>query len=78
MSLEAIHNLFEALNEGDNLYNDQVGTASAVPWNSGKSDLRCMPVSMTYFDNLTLTLHKVTLTSPKPSKCYCSKPNGYK
>ena len=29
MSLEAIHNFLEDLNESDNLYNDPVGTASA-------------------------------------------------
>ena len=54
-----------------------IGTASA---NSVESDLGC--TSMIYFDNVTLTLHSVTLTSQKPyqhnNKCDCRKANGCK
>ena len=50
-----------------------------ITWNSVESDLGC--TSMIYFDNVTLTLHNVTLMSQKPcqhnNKCDCSKTNGY-
>ena len=50
-----------------------------IPWNSVESDLGC--TSRIYFGNLTLTLHKVMLTSQKNNqhnnKYYCSKTNGY-
>ena len=53
------------------------GTALA---NSMESDLGC--TLRIYFDNVTLMLHNVTLTSQKPcqhkNKCDCSKTNGYK
>ena len=45
------------------------------PWNSVESKLWC--TTMIYFDNVTLMLHNVTLTSQKPrqhnNKCDCSK-----
>ena len=54
-----------------------IETASA---NSVESDLGC--TSRIYFDNVTMTLHNVTLTSQTPcernNKCDCSKTNGYK
>ena len=34
-----------------------------IPWNSVESDLGC--TSRIYFDNVRLSLHNVTLTSPK-------------
>ena len=46
-----------------------------ITWNSVESDLRC--TSRIYFENVTLTLHNLTLTSQKPcqynSKFDCSK-----
>ena len=46
-----------------------------ISWNSVESDLGC--TSRVYFDNVTLTLHNVTLTSKKPyehnNKCDCRK-----
>ena len=54
-----------------------IGTASA---NSVESDLGC--TSRIFFDNVTLALHNVRLTSQKPcqnnNKWDCSKRNGYK
>ena len=51
-----------------------------IPWNSVESDLGC--TSRIYFDNVTLTLHNVTLASQKPcqhnNKCDRSKTNGLK
>ena len=51
-----------------------------IPWNSVESDLGC--TSRIYFDNVTLTLHNLTLASQKPcqhnNKCDCSKTNTYK
>ena len=35
-----------------------------IPWNSMELDLGC--TSRIYFDNVTLMLHNVTLTSQKP------------
>ena len=53
-----------------------IGTVSA---HSVESDLGC--TSRIYFDNVTLMLHNMTLTSQKPcqhnNKCDCSKTNGY-
>ena len=52
-----------------------IGFASA---NSVESDLGC--TSRFYFDNVTLTLYNVTLTSQNPCqhnhKCDCSRTNG--
>ena len=54
-----------------------IGTASA---NSVESDLGS--TSRIYFDNVSLTLHNMTLKSLKPcqhnNKCDCSKTNCYK
>ena len=51
-----------------------------TPWNSVESHLGC--TLRIYVDNVTLTLHNLTLTSQKPCqhiyKCDCSKTNGYK
>ena len=51
-----------------------------IPWNSVGSDLGC--TSRIYFDNVTLALFYVTLTSQKTcqhnNKRDCSKTNGYK
>ena len=42
---------------------DQSELPWPIPWKSLESDLGC--TSRTYFDNVTLTLHNVTLTSQK-------------
>ena len=58
---------------------DQSELPRPIPRNSVKSDLGC--TSRIYFDNVTLTLHNVTLTSQKPyqynNKFDCSETNGY-
>ena len=50
-----------------------------VPWNYMESDLGC--TSRIYFDNVTLTVYNVTLTSQTPCQCNnkfdCSETNGY-
>ena len=51
----------------------------SIPWNSVESDLGC--TSSNYFDNVTLTIHNVTLTSQKlcqyNNKSDCSETNRY-
>ena len=65
-----------SMNPDDQMLTDEapIGTAMA---NSVESDLRC--TSMICFDNMTLMLHNLTLTSQKPcqhnNKCDCSKTN---
>ena len=50
-----------------------------IPWNSLESGLWC--TSRIYFDNVTVTLHNLTLASQKPCrhnyKFDCSKTNGH-
>ena len=50
----------------------------SILWNSVESDLGC--TLGIYFDNMTMTLHNVTLASQRPcqlnNKCDCSKTNG--
>ena len=61
--------------------NPQSELPRPFPWNSVESHLGCTCRSRIYLDNVTLTLHKVTLTSQKPyhynNKCDCSKTSGY-
>ena len=51
-----------------------------IIWNSVESDPGC--TSRLYFENVTLTLHNVTLASQKPcqhnNKCDCNKADCYK
>ena len=65
---------------GDNHFCRSRALTRPIPWNYVESDLGC--TSRIYFDNVTLTLYNVTLTSQKPcqhnNKCDCSKTNGYK